>query len=69
MFKILKVNDLRKTTCEYEPMEWIPDSILQYDHIDHCLVVDTNVYLSDLNTITIILDKYIPGKVYSNKVF
>jgi len=55
-----KVNDLRKTTREYEPMEWIPDSIMHCDQVDHCLVIDTNVFLSDLTTITIILDKYIP---------
>jgi len=69
MFKIQKVNDLRKTAHDYEPMEWIPDSIMHCDQVNHCLVIDTNVYLTDLNVITIILDKYIPGKVYNNKVF
>lgn len=70
IFKIQKVNDLRRTPRDYEdePMEWIPDSILHCDQIDHCLVIDTNIYLSNLNLITIILDKHIHGKIYNNSV-
>uniref|UniRef100_A0A2S2QKY5 Transcriptional protein swt1 n=1 Tax=Sipha flava TaxID=143950 RepID=A0A2S2QKY5_9HEMI len=55
-----KVNDLRKTTYSYEPMEWTPDTIMHSDLINNCLVVDTNILLSDLKSITIIIDKYLP---------
>lgn len=54
---------MRKNTHEYEPMEWTPDAIMYADQINHCLVIDTNVLLSDLNSITVIIDKYLPGKI------
>jgi hypothetical protein len=44
-------------------MEWTPDTIMHSDLINNCLVVDTNILLSDLKSITIIIDKYLPGKV------
>lgn len=59
-----KVKVLRKTTYEYEPMEWTPDSIIHSDLINHCLVIDTNIFLSNLRSITAIIDQYIPGKYY-----
>lgn len=70
IFNVLfqKVIDLRKTTYEYEPMEWTPDSIIYSDQINHCLVIDTNIFLSNLRSITAIIDQYIPGNLYSNKV-
>lgn len=48
-------------------MEWIPDSIMDSDqsHLikSHCLVIDTNIFLSDLKSVIRILDTYLPGKV------
>lgn len=57
------MNDLRKATYTYEPMEWTPDTIMHCDQINYCLVIDTNILLSDLKSITLIIDKYLPGKV------
>uniref|UniRef100_A0A2H8TQ75 Transcriptional protein swt1 n=1 Tax=Melanaphis sacchari TaxID=742174 RepID=A0A2H8TQ75_9HEMI len=59
-----KVNDLRKTKHEYEPMEWTPDSIMHCDGINYCLVIDTNILLSDLKSITIVIDKYLADYGY-----
>lgn len=44
-------------------MEWTPATILNCDLINHCLVIDTNVLLSNLNSVTAVIDKYIPGNV------
>lgn len=68
LYLFQKVKVLRKTTYEYEPMEWTPDSIIHSDLINHCLVIDTNIFLSNLRSITAIIDQYLPGKLYSNKV-
>jgi len=56
---------LRRTKHEYEPMEWTPDSIMHCDRINYCLVIDTNILLSDLKSITILIDKYLTGKLLS----
>lgn len=49
-------------------MEWTPDSILDSDQKSHCLVIDTNIILTDLNLVTQILDVNLPGKVYFNTI-
>ncbi|XP_060868755.1 LOW QUALITY PROTEIN: transcriptional protein SWT1-like [Metopolophium dirhodum] len=59
-----KVNNLRRTKHEYEPMEWTPDSIMHCDRINYCLVIDTNILLSDLKSITILIDKYLTDYGY-----
>ncbi|XP_060838805.1 transcriptional protein SWT1-like isoform X2 [Rhopalosiphum padi] len=59
-----KVNDLRRTKHEYEPMEWTPDSIMHSDRINYCLVIDTNILLSDLKSITVVIDKYLTDYGY-----
>lgn len=45
-------------------MEWTPDSIMYSDAIKHCLVIDTNVFLTDLKSITIVIDQFLPGNIY-----
>lgn len=50
-------------------MEWSPDSILHCDRINYCLVIDTNVLLSDLNSLTIVIDTFLSGELLSNKKF
>lgn len=64
--QFLKVNDLRKSKHEYEPMEWTPESIMYCDEINLCLVIDTNIFLSDLKLIAMIIDTFIPGIYPSN---
>lgn len=64
--QFLKVNDLRKSKHEYEPMEWTPESIMYCDQINLCLVIDTNIFLSDLKLIAMIIDTFIPGIYPSN---
>jgi len=59
---------LRRTKHEYEPMEWTPDSIMHSDRINYCLVIDTNILLSNLKSITVVIDKYLTGKLFSNKI-
>lgn len=59
---------MRKIKHEYEPMEWTPDSIMHSDRINYCLVVDTNILLSDLKSITILIDRYLTGKLFSNAI-
>ncbi|KAL4132326.1 hypothetical protein QTP88_009497 [Uroleucon formosanum] len=63
-----KVNNLRKIKHEYEPMEWTPDSIMHSDRINYCLVVDTNILLSDLKSITILIDRYLTDYGYPTVV-
>lgn len=63
-----KVNDLRKSNHEFEPMEWTPDSIVDSDIINYCLVIDTNILLSDLKSITVVINTYLTGKLFSNKM-
>ncbi|XP_050542245.1 transcriptional protein SWT1-like isoform X1 [Daktulosphaira vitifoliae] len=52
------VNDLRKTTQNFEPMECTPDSIMHSDKINCCLVIDTNILLSNLKSCMDIIDYY-----------
>lgn len=47
-------------------MEWTPDTIMHCDLINYCLVIDTNILLSDLKSITVVIDKYLPGKINSS---
>jgi len=68
LIKFHKVNNLRRTKHEYEPREWTPDSIMHCDRINYCLVIDTNILLSDLKSITILIDKYLTGKLLTNAV-
>ncbi|CAH1708742.1 unnamed protein product [Aphis gossypii] len=56
---IEKVNDLRRSKHEFEPMEWTPDSIVDSDIINCCLVIDTNILLSDLKSITVVINTYL----------
>jgi len=63
IFLFKKVNCLRKSKHDYEPMEWTPDIILHSDQINLCLVVDTNIFLSNLKPLTILIDTFLPGKV------
>lgn len=63
-----KVNDLRRSKHEFEPMEWTPDSIVDSDIINCCLVIDTNILLSDLKSITVVINTYLTGKLFSNKM-
>lgn len=63
-----KVNDLRRSKHEFEPMEWTPDSIVDSDIINYCLVIDTNILLSDLKSITVVINTYLTGKLFSNKM-
>ncbi|XP_050423312.1 uncharacterized protein LOC126835047 isoform X2 [Adelges cooleyi] len=55
---IESVNDLRRTTHKYEPMECTPDTIMHSDKINCCLVIDTNILLSNLKACMAIVDKY-----------
>lgn len=50
-------------------MEWTPDSIMYSDAIKHCLVIDTNVFLTDLKSITIVIDQFLPGNIYIYIIF
>lgn len=51
-------------------MEWTPESIMYCDQINLCLVIDTNIFLSDLKFIAMIIDTFIPGiYLYNNKIF
>lgn len=52
-------------------MEWsscslVSDTVVYYDKIDYCLVIDTNVLLLDLKPITIAIDTCFPGTVQHN---
>lgn len=49
-------------------MEWSPDPIMHSDDINYCLVIDTNILLSNLKAVTIVTEKYFPGKAYGNKI-
>lgn len=63
-----KVNDLRKQNYYYEPMECTPESIMHSDNINHCLVIDTNIFISNLTSISKLMDKYFPSKVIYYKI-
>jgi len=47
-------------------MEWTPDSIMHCDKINLCFVIDTNILLSNLKSITMIINKTIPGAFIFN---
>lgn len=63
-----KVNDLRRQNYDYEPMEWTPESIMHSDNIKHCLVIDTNIFITNLKSISILIDKFFPSKVFYYKI-
>lgn len=42
-------------------MDWSPDSIMHCDKINLCLVIDTNILLSNLKSVMLIIDTPIPS--------
>lgn len=42
-------------------MEWTPDSIMHSDKINLCFVLDTNIFLTDLKSVSMIIDEIILG--------
>lgn len=49
-------------------MEWIsdlPDTIMYCDRVNYCFVLDTNILLLDLKSISLAFDSNFRGTVYT----